>query len=906
MEVFNSSISLTELLLSTAFHLGQTTLSTVSDVAETYVHTVDSIFGCTETSRAISEIVKLVRQEFKDSSEHDGEVGMKDIIAGLTCFAILQYRTRARFDQAFAGDLIWDVVVDADISTGSATTDEETAAREKTGDLIPTEETGREMIPESLLEKLPQNAEISVSSTSTTTRQTTIEVVGTSPPEFTPPPGAMIISENFHNDDGRQRYTIVYETVTAFQTSRRLKREEGGDVEMVDECDVTPVPQQQVFEIEDDDVTMAGVGKERKRTWMRGYGKPVGSESDDAQPPVPKKSRSQNQKIVEANKPKKRTSTVTDKKIAERELREKEREKERVKERVKEVNEREREREREREKEKEREKHKSKKSKEKGSKDPKDPKEKMGRLRKVLQPSPTINKDKKTRLSVDPPETTSPRRTRSTSNCTSLQTSPIRSRRQSVTSRPASPESRYRTRHHHRTASFTSTTSETFSTRHNPGLTIADMASASSPVSVYSYNGEPTSRPPSAGVRHAPSIYTMHTSHSTSSLQLLYSPPTQSQPGSYFPSSPHLLHNVRKYIRFAAASYGAQFMRFLLGSAFSPLTVSERAHHLEHQAFSFHTSLPVDTILLSSHYDPSGGFDSAGHTGTGRPLVHFVCVDHDAASIVVTCRGTLGLEDVLTDLSCEYTSLPLRNSTYRVHKGMFNSAVLLLRSRLLRTLADALNNYPTYGLVLTGHSLGGGVAALVAILISAPDNTGNFLTSHHALPAGRRVHCYAYGPPAAVCEPLRRNTRSLITTIVNGLDVVPCLSIGMVRDFHSVALSFREDTSGVLSEIRRRFLSGFWAAKNKEEQEFSWELAVLKTLRAGMDAEKLVPPGEVWACRRSEKEGKVRVTAGVVGSVEDRFGEVRLARGCFGDHSPAEYERTLEALCRGVCGEEGK
>ena len=78
-------------------------------------------------------------------------------------------------------------------------------------------------------------------------------------------------------------------------------------------------------------------------------------------------------------------------------------------------------------------------------------------------------------------------------------------------------------------------------------------------------------------------------------------------------------------------------------------------------------------------------------------------------------------------------------------------------------------------------------------------------------------------------------------------------------------------------------------------------------MRAGMGAEKLVPPGEVWCVRRGEVEGgkgrrKVRVTGGVVRGVEERFGEVRLARGCFGDHSPAEYERTLEALGRGVEG----
>ena len=342
-------------------------------------------------------------------------------------------------------------------------------------------------------------------------------------------------------------------------------------------------------------------------------------------------------------------------------------------------------------------------------------------------------------------------------------------------------------------------------------------------------------------------------------------------------------------------------MRLLLGSQF--LAPAERNHHLEHQAFSFHTSLPVDTILLSSHYDPSGGFDSAGHTGTGRPLVHFMCVDHEAAAIVVTCRGTLGLEDLLTDLTCEYTTISIRGSNYRVHKGMYNSAALLLRSRLLGSLTTTLSTYPDYGLVLTGHSLGAGVAALVSILISSPDDSGAFTTAHDSLPQGRPIHCYAFGSPAIVCERLRKATRGLVTTVVNGNDVVPSLSIGVIRDFHSVALSFREDSGDVLAEIRRRFLSGLWCG-NSTSEEWSWEVAVLKTLRAGMTAEKLVPPGEVWRVSATDPDaaGKKRVRAWVVEDVENRFGEVTFAKRCFGDHSPGAYEETLEALRRGVVG----
>jgi hypothetical protein len=142
-----------------------------------------------------------------------------------------------------------------------------------------------------------------------------------------------------------------------------------------------------------------------------------------------------------------------------------------------------------------------------------------------------------------------------------------------------------------------------------------------------------------------------------------------------------------------------------------------------------------------------------------------------------------------------------------------------------------------------------------------------------------------------------------VTTVVNNNDVVPSLSIGVIRDFHSVALSFREDSSGVLIEIRRRFLAGLWGGgAHASEEEWNWELAVLKTLRAGMTAEKLLPPGEVWVVSRGSEDqmGRVRCRAWVVEDVKRWFGEVRFGGSGFGDHSPRGYEAALEGLKRGV------
>ena len=97
--------------------------------------------------------------------------------------------------------------------------------------------------------------------------------------------------------------------------------------------------------------------------------------------------------------------------------------------------------------------------------------------------------------------------------------------------------------------------------------------------------------------------------------------------------------------------------------------------------------------------------------------MHYIAVDHPVKSIVLTCRGTLGLQDVLVDLTCDYINITVEDGEpderYFVHSGMYHSAVQLTErsSTVHQTLIDALTRYPDYGLIICGHSLGGGVAA---------------------------------------------------------------------------------------------------------------------------------------------------------------------------------------------------
>ncbi|KAI9809109.1 MAG: hypothetical protein M1825_002398 [Sarcosagium campestre] len=494
-----------------------------------------------------------------------------------------------------------------------------------------------------------------------------------------------------------------------------------------------------------------------------------------------------------------------------------------------------------------------------------------------------------------------------------------------------------------------------------------------------------------ASKSYAPSIYTLKSNNSETSL-VLASLPRRSvlddqaailhlhrsgiMDGA-FPRA-HLIQNITRFVRFSSAAYGSHFLR-IMGISSMPgqhLLEGDATHHHEHHSFSRHTRLPASTILLSSFVDPQGGSNAAGETDTGVPLVHYVTLDHESKAVVLTCRGTLGFEDVLTDMTCDYDEMRWRGKSYRVHKGIHASARRLLDGgggRVMATIKAALEEFPEYGFVLCGHSLGGGVASVLAILLSEPDagdapksafvtsskmafRTPLLLTSGSGsdvggapqapivLPAERPIHVYAYGPPATVSPSLRVATRGLITTVVNGQDIVPTLSLGILRDMQAVALAFKTDTSNAKGEVRRRVWEGLKAGLGErvygesqaagvsstrgcdvgDEGDDQWALSALKSLRASMLSDKLGPPGEVFIVETQPVLQRNAFTPGVsisadgaadvgrpatravlkyVRDVEGRFGELRFGASMLGDHSPGRYEASLSALEKGVLGE---
>lgn len=263
-------------------------------------------------------------------------------------------------------------------------------------------------------------------------------------------------------------------------------------------------------------------------------------------------------------------------------------------------------------------------------------------------------------------------------------------------------------------------------------------------------------------------------------------------------------------------------------------------------------------------------------------LEHFVAVDDAEKSVVVALKGTATLEGALKDVRFLYTDVDLWGHSFQVHGGMWQSALGLVEfPALVAQVKEALAANPGYKLVVLGHSLGGGVAGLVAPLLAAkPTHDGRFFTNNRTIP-GRDIECYGFEPAASLDEELRQKTKSMTYSLVNKNDVVPALSHGSLRDFKAVAIYLKKNTP---------YLAGIVDGLSKNAIDPDAYLAKFRSLATH---KKLVPPGRVWAIDTSDN-GTLEI--GEVLNISQRFGEARFILGMVTDHMLGNCFTSMAAL----------
>uniref|UniRef100_A0A8C4RVD2 Diacylglycerol lipase-alpha n=2 Tax=Erpetoichthys calabaricus TaxID=27687 RepID=A0A8C4RVD2_ERPCA len=155
----------------------------------------------------------------------------------------------------------------------------------------------------------------------------------------------------------------------------------------------------------------------------------------------------------------------------------------------------------------------------------------------------------------------------------------------------------------------------------------------------------------------------------------------------------------------------------------------------------------------------------------------FVAVDHGKKKVVISIRGTLSPKDALTDLTGDAERLPVEghHGTWLGHKGMVLSAEYIkkkLDQEMILSQAfgrDLVRGTKHYGLIVVGHSLGAGTAAILSFLLR---------------PFYPSLHCYAYSPPGGLLsEDAMEYSKEFVTSVVLGKDLVPRIGLSQLEGF---------------------------------------------------------------------------------------------------------------------------
>lgn len=144
-----------------------------------------------------------------------------------------------------------------------------------------------------------------------------------------------------------------------------------------------------------------------------------------------------------------------------------------------------------------------------------------------------------------------------------------------------------------------------------------------------------------------------------------------------------------------------------------------------------------------------------------RKSPFFVVVDFEKNVVVVCIRGTFSLQDTLADLVAYGVKIdiPGVEDAY-IHESQIESARCILQVLTSwKLLEKAFSKLPSdAGLVITGHSLGSGIASALAILLK---------------PTYPDLMCYAFSPMGCSVSPsLREYTKDFIVSVVLGTDMI--------------------------------------------------------------------------------------------------------------------------------------
>ncbi|EQC32379.1 hypothetical protein SDRG_10125 [Saprolegnia diclina VS20] len=346
--------------------------------------------------------------------------------------------------------------------------------------------------------------------------------------------------------------------------------------------------------------------------------------------------------------------------------------------------------------------------------------------------------------------------------------------------------------------------------------------------------------------------------------------------------------------------------------------------HLHQAALQLETSSAADDIVY------------ADFSNSVCKPAYCVMLDHEKQSVVVAIRGTLSLEDCLTDAIAYGYSMDEVATKYGcagrgefAHQGMLQCAEYIMdeltRLRVLDMLLNpdamplpeplAVNEcypgtYASYSLVVTGHSLGAAAAALLAIFLK---------------PKYPRVRCLAFSPPGCLMSPsLAQASSTFITSVVLGKDIIARASLLSMQDLRDEVLELIGRSKVSKAAIMRQALS--WknprdllhAADDVATSSFTTQLtnykSMLQQIQDHEPIHEMWLPGRVVHLKRqvrSQKRGFCMCCRPGTGicctdrsdydygwSDATQFLKIYVSRTMLDDHFPDKVHAVLQDLAK--------
>ncbi|DAZ93424.1 TPA: hypothetical protein N0F65_000075 [Lagenidium giganteum] len=437
-------------------------------------------------------------------------------------------------------------------------------------------------------------------------------------------------------------------------------------------------------------------------------------------------------------------------------------------------------------------------------------------------------------------------------------------------------------------------------------------------------NLETPNRPPSASM----DSHHHHRERGDSYIAIEVPSPPPSSSSVAPESDPELVENVLEFAHFSKYAIGIYGWMLYVWShpwsgtfrlAFScmkknlPYIHGDNFFHLHQTALQLETNVRSQDIVYASF-----------HNSVYRPAF-CVVLDHQRKEVVIAIRGTLSLEDCLTDAIAYGMSLDdvaerwgCDGAGEHAHQGFLHCAesVYLDINRLgiLEMLFDPNSNasvsesevnicehgaYSDYGLV--------GTAVLLSIILR---------------PRYPRLRCLAFSPPGCtMSKGLANRCDEFVTSIVVGYDIVACSSLNSAEDLRDQVIDLISRSKVGKSEILRQVVA--WKKphellheeSNYGNSAFGLQLAnyrtMLQRIQANEPIHEMTLPGRLihlrrtavhpegggcWVCCRPGRSVccTERSDYHFHWSSSEHFRRIRIARTMLDDHFPDKVHHVLQ------------